>query len=564
MKLLVIVLVIFAHGCIISRSQAANLFRFATDTGVILQEWEVRKSPGENWAKFEITDAAYHRGYNEFQTRIFLEGQLDEFKYLVIRCYGPLSAYKLYWDDELICANGLPSEEPDKEEPGQLLQTVKLPRRMVTEGSHTMQLIHSNWTNLPVHSFLNNDFGLGLTFIGYGDVFLSTERSAILSATLGGMVLILTALYSLVLFYSGKPYKSYLLLSIFCFLNIGVLVIHFSELYFPVNMAYYTAVSTLLLVIVALKSAFLCYFFAFYFRFDWRKRSFPLLLIFSGLGLVYAGFLFNFFTMTGIGIVMATYASYHRQVGSQSALIGLLGMVLLALLTNHLPFTPGYAHGSTFFAFAMIFSVGRQIKNTNRVKHQLELRSARLETAMIKKSIQPHFLMNTLLSIISWLETQPKVAVELIQSLAQEFRMINDISGKSEVTLREELDLCKNHLQLMSLRKSAEYKLIVKNVPLDYKIPPMIFHTLMENGLTHAFRGGEAGTFWVTYQARDDFDVFTLKNDGSQIKLIGQATEGVGITFVRSQLRAKYKRRWHLEAGIKNDNWVVNLTIYKS
>ncbi|MCB0294650.1 MAG: histidine kinase, partial [Calditrichaeota bacterium] len=152
-----------------------------------------------------------------------------------------------------------------------------------------------------------------------------------------------------------------------------------------------------------------------------------------------------------------------------------------------------YTAGIVFFIFCVMLSISRQIKQQNQQHEVAKLRSARLETELLKKHIQPHFLMNTLLSIISWIREDPPTAIKLIQSLAEEFRMINQISSQTEIPLSDEVALCRTHLTLMGYRQDVQYALEAQNLPGEEKIPPMIFHTLIENGLTHAYRSGENG-----------------------------------------------------------------------
>ncbi len=552
----------------VSLIQAASAhpinFNTSSDYVVPLIKWAVRESSTDIWRSHDPNLSTELIGYHEFKTEVHIEGNLDEFKYLVLRFYGPLSAYKLYWDDQLMLENGIVSNTANNEQAGQLLQTIKLPRRITTPGSHTIRLTASNWANGITHPLLKNNFGLKFTYIGYGHILAASESRAILSITLGAGVLVLTALFSLVLFYSGNTYRSYVLLSIFCLLNVAVLLIQYVELYFPVKMGHYTLFSMLLILLIALKGVYLCYFFSHHFNLGWKKISFAILLIASVVSIIYINSDFNFFLMTTIATLFAGYAAFHRRVGSLSSFIGLLGMIAVYVITNQFPLTPGYAYGSIFFAYAMIFSIGKQIKRTNQAKHRLELKSAQLEMAMLKKSIQPHFIMNTLLSIISWLEEQPKIAADLIHALAKEFRIVSDVSSKNEITVKEELELCENHLQIMSLRKGTQYSLVKNNLPLDYKIPPMIFHTLLENGLTHAFQPGEKGTFWLSYSSDDGVHKFTLENNGSHVSLNGNSPEGMGLTFVKSQLRLRYHDEWGLTTGLVDDKWVVEIRLYRS
>ena len=53
-----------------------------------------------------------------------------------------------------------------------------------------------------------------------------------------------------------------------------------------------------------------------------------------------------------------------------------------------------------------------------------QLAAARLELELLKKNIQPHFLLNTLATIMETIEEGPKTAAALVESLAGEFRIL--------------------------------------------------------------------------------------------------------------------------------------------
>ncbi|MCZ7616256.1 MAG: histidine kinase [Ignavibacteriaceae bacterium] len=87
---------------------------------------------------------------------------------------------------------------------------------------------------------------------------------------------------------------------------------------------------------------------------------------------------------------------------------------------------------------------------------------------MLKKNINPHFVLNTLTSIIAWLRKDSASAIKLIEALAEEFRMINQVSALKLIPITQEIDLCKAHLKIMSYRKGADYNL--ETMDIDEKI----------------------------------------------------------------------------------------------
>ena len=172
---------------------------------------------------------------------------------------------------------------------------------------------------------------------------------------------------------------------------------------------------------------------------------------------------------------------------------------------------------SSIFLVALMGSVTVKMREQFRALDTLRLRSQRLEAELLKKSIQPHFIMNTLLSIKSFLGRDTSKAEKLIEALAGEFRLINRIASKLEIPLQDELKLCRHHLELMGFRRGACYSLQIDGDPGAFSIPPMILHTLIENGLTHAFKPRENGIFRFVCKREEHKIVFRLENDGSNL-----------------------------------------------
>jgi LytS/YehU family sensor histidine kinase len=214
----------------------------------------------------------------------------------------------------------------------------------------------------------------------------------------------------------------------------------------------------------------------------------------------------------------------------------------------------------------MIFVICRRFVDEDKLHEEMKLRSHRLENEMLKKTIQPHFIMNTLLSIIQLISKNPKKAIKLIQLLADEFKMINQFSSMSLITLEDELKLCRIHLDLMGIRLKTNYQLITENIDTSDKVPPMIFHTLIENGLTHALRTDEDGNFHLSSQRNGNHVIYIFKNSGSKLDEIRNnekmsISEGLGIRYIKARLEECYGDHWEINYGLRNNHWEVEICI---
>jgi LytS/YehU family sensor histidine kinase len=203
----------------------------------------------------------------------------------------------------------------------------------------------------------------------------------------------------------------------------------------------------------------------------------------------------------------------------------------------------------------------RQMAERMAGHREMELRSARLEIELLKKNIQPHFLLNSLNSIIAWLEEEPKTAARLVNALAEELGMLLRISSRKTISLEEEIHLCRTHLQVMGLRQDKTYTLDCTGLAGGEQVPPMVLHTLVENGLTHGYVGKAKGTFLLRREDSAGGMRLTLFNDGIPREKKEDKGEGTGLRYVRSRLEEAFPGRWNLESRAVENGWEVTLDI---
>jgi len=225
----------------------------------------------------------------------------------------------------------------------------------------------------------------------------------------------------------------------------------------------------------------------------------------------------------------------------------------------------GWGLGFALLIVFLTISLSRQMAQRNQAFHEAQIRSARLELDLLKKHIQPHFLLNSLNSIIAWLEEDPQTAARLVNALADELRLLLK-SGRTTVgKLSEELKLCRAHLSVMSLRYGKEYSLTTENVTGEEIVPPLVIHTLVENGLTHGYAGKERGIFILKKQEDEARVVYTLFNDSAEKEdeNSGKKGDGTGGKYITSRLEEVFSGRWSFSSHRVPGGWEAVITIRK-
>jgi LytS/YehU family sensor histidine kinase len=134
--------------------------------------------------------------------------------------------------------------------------------------------------------------------------------------------------------------------------------------------------------------------------------------------------------------------------------------------------------------------------------------------------------------------------------------------GEKVIPLEEEIRICRMHLEVMSLRHDKSFTLKLEGIKACEKIPPMVFHTLVENGLTHGYAGKDVGEFILSRDEDGDWIRYTLFNDGAAGNKETESS-GLGLKYVRARLEEAYGRNWRLDSHAVAGGWAVAIAVPK-
>ena len=222
--------------------------------------------------------------------------------------------------------------------------------------------------------------------------------------------------------------------------------------------------------------------------------------------------------------------------------------------------------GMVIFALMMIFTTAKSILAKTNALNDAKIKVAQLEYQFTQKHIQPHFLMNTLMSLQQLVNKDAKTAGEMIEALSQEFYLLTTMSKKNLVPIQQEIDLCHIHLKIMSIQQRADYHLEVKGISGDEMVPPAVFHTLIENGITHGFSGQEQAYFTLTKEVFEQgirYRVFNngKTNDNSVNKGIERRSSGTGLAYIEARLQQWQPKKWHFTSQSVENGWEATIEI---
>ena len=207
---------------------------------------------------------------------------------------------------------------------------------------------------------------------------------------------------------------------------------------------------------------------------------------------------------------------------------------------------------SILFAFEYI-SKERQLL-TGQKNLEIELNKTKLQ--LLKSQLQPHFLFNSLNSVVSEIDVNKANAQEMLINLSDILRVTLDSDFMEAVTLREELEFIKKYLSIEKIRYEDQlvYDIDVPDLAMDLKVPKLILQSLVENTIKHGFKGIQRS---IQIKIEADFNQKTIlvKNNGKPLS--DPVHFHTGLANVSERLKIFTKNNAVFEI-YQNGGWVVN------
>ena len=181
----------------------------------------------------------------------------------------------------------------------------------------------------------------------------------------------------------------------------------------------------------------------------------------------------------------------------------------------------------------MIATTQALMDETARVAEQKRIS----EWRALQAQIQPHFLYNTLDSII-WMSHAGRNAevVEMTSALASLLRRSIG-TGSDTNTLAEEMDHVKSYLTIQKMRynEKLQYELDMDPQTADCLLPKLILQPLVENAIYHGIKVKQSGgTVRVESILEEDGLLITVEDNG-----VGMTDEQIARIFEQKQSDAE-------------------------
>lgn len=475
-----------------------------------------------------------------------------------------LGAFDAYWDGEFIASNGVVGQDKQSETPGLIDKIILLPTHLTEVGTHTLSLrisAHHNPKTLLHGSFWS-------LVSEYESLVQLPYKQASRPMVMSG-ALLLIALYSLFVYCKSFKQPSYAIFSLLC---LSILALTFAESWRGLWPYTYDWQIPRLIVVLGMSwliSLLLSLFFAWFFQFKSMTRA-------AWISITWVSQLIILLWLDGydnrslyvflIGVMTSSGICLHALLQKQeNALLMLGGMLLfIAPITIN---TYSYMDQYFFVSFAalislMLYTLAKTMHSKQQLLIRSQINASRLELELIKRNLQPHFILNTLTAIEEWIEDSPKTAVKFIQALADEFRFMAHMSAKPIIQIKDEIALCQSHLKVMGYRTNIQFSMTCRIQQKEASVPPGVVLTLLENALSHnLYQQGE-----VVFSLQQNI---IAEKSMQQLTFIAPITQkssekginlGIGSKYIEARLVESFANNWKMKSQLGNNNWQVTLT----
>jgi two-component system, LytTR family, sensor kinase len=195
---------------------------------------------------------------------------------------------------------------------------------------------------------------------------------------------------------------------------------------------------------------------------------------------------------------------------------------------------------------------------------RIELEKTVAELNFLKAQLNPHFLFNTLNNLYALIIEKSDKSGECVLKLADILKYILAEGKEDKVSLKKELLLLENYIELEKLRKpDADVSFTTESGVNSYLITPLLLLPFIENSFKHGLNTvAKNGFIHLHIKTVDDSLSLTIENNIPPAgNIVAVESHGIGIDNVKKRLDLLYPNRYKLLIEKNSSSFLVNLQL---
>lgn len=210
---------------------------------------------------------------------------------------------------------------------------------------------------------------------------------------------------------------------------------------------------------------------------------------------------------------------------------------------------------SVFYESLYFFS---QWKTTIIEKESLKHQQVRSQFAALKNQISPHFLFNSLNTLVTLIAENQDLAIDFTQKLSEVYRYILQNKEKEVVSLEKELQFADSYIFLLKKRfdKNLQVFIDIPSEHLTHYVAPLSLQMLIENAIKH----NEVSTAHPLsiYINIENKNTLVVKNNLQRKRFVEHSTK-TGLENIRKRYQHLSNRP--IEVITTTSNFIVTLPL---
>lgn len=519
--------------------------------------WATKNYNDKDWSEIRGNTSG-----NIFWSRTYLdllqvENELKPLG-LQIQSFG---SFEVYWDGILIGKNGQLPKNGKPEIPGTESSYYQIPNHLILPGVHTVALRSSQSLYPDVQRSIR------FTINNYKAMLTAPLVTMSYMNLMAGAFLIAAVYYFFIYLNSKSRQKDILIFGTICLFFFALLIMEYLKFHVVIPYTNFFLRLEIIGWLTFINALLVPWYFII--QFNFKNGKWLMLALLLTLLLIYWGN-YEYYDLTAhlysLAMLIAAFivvvnGIFQKEKGGFIAMIALLAS---ALVNKYVVYDYGLFISFTIVVLAMLYLHSIRASIIEAEHQNAVLLSSRLQLELLKKNIQPHFLKNTLTSMMDWVEESPKDGSRFIQALAKEFDIMNEISEQTLIPITKEIELCRQHLSVMGFRKEINYTWEETGIDESQLIPPAIIHTLLENGITHSEAlPGNIVKFLLSYSFNKDAHQYIFETTAQNRQIMTDRTGGNGFKYIKARLTESYGQNWTFESYSANNGWKSTIQILR-
>ncbi len=254
---------------------------------------------------------------------------------------------------------------------------------------------------------------------------------------------------------------------------------------------------------------------------------------------------FIFTVLASLSMTVLQKACMGLEIWDAELIRSIIGSVLLSAI-----------YIGFYEALYFINALGRSIKEQEQLKRENVV--SQLE--QLKNQVKPHFLFNSLNTLMSIIPEDADLALDYVQNLSKAYRYILEIKDRKLVSLQEELECIRAYIFLLEIRFGENLLVEIDETGFleNHHLPPLSLQLLVENAVKHNIISAKKPLKIKIH--KNEMDQLIVSNN-LQEKQQTMPSTGTGLSNIKN--RYEILSNQSIEINKTKDNFSVAIPLIK-